>query len=79
MRCATFLAGRAKAMRLILTIGVLISLSAAAGAAPVHRAKLPAHSASTPQPTTAQKGFAVPGWSDAQTRQWIDDATGPRD
>jgi hypothetical protein len=25
------------------------------------------------------KNYAVPGWSDEQTRDWIDNATGPKD
>jgi hypothetical protein len=25
------------------------------------------------------KDYAVPGWSDAQTQYWIDNATGPKD
>jgi hypothetical protein len=25
------------------------------------------------------KSYAVPGWSDEQTQNWIDDATGPKD
>jgi hypothetical protein len=27
----------------------------------------------------AGKGYAVPGWTDEQTRYWIDNATGPKD
>ena len=25
------------------------------------------------------KGYAIPGWTDEQTRYWIDSATGPKD
>jgi hypothetical protein len=25
------------------------------------------------------KGYAVPGWTDEETRYWIDNATGPKD
>jgi hypothetical protein len=25
------------------------------------------------------KGYAIPGWTDEQTRYWIDNATGPKD
>jgi hypothetical protein len=27
----------------------------------------------------AGKSYAVPGWSDEQTQNWIDNATGPKD
>jgi hypothetical protein len=27
----------------------------------------------------AGKNYAVPGWSDEQTQNWIDNATGPKD
>ena len=33
-------------------------------------------------PTTlsgTDKGYAIPGWTDEQTRYWIDSATGPKD
>jgi hypothetical protein len=33
-------------------------------------------------PTTlsgTDKGYAIPGWTDEQTRYWIDNATGPKD
>jgi hypothetical protein len=28
---------------------------------------------------TTGKGYAVPGWTDEQTQNWIDSATGPKD
>jgi hypothetical protein len=30
-----------------------------------------------PRPTLP-RGFAVPGWTDEQTRYWLDSATGPK-
>ncbi len=30
-------------------------------------------------PHRAGKNYAVPGWSDEQTQNWIDNATGPKD
>jgi hypothetical protein len=66
-------------MRLILAIGVLLASCVASEAAPTHHAKPPPRDVRSPQPTTAPGRFAVPGWSDAQTRAWLDDATGPRD
>jgi hypothetical protein len=66
-------------MRLVLTICVLAATCVSAGAAPTHRAKLPERKLHTVDPTPAAKGFAVPGWTDEQTRSWINEASGPRD
>jgi hypothetical protein len=67
-------------MRLILAIGVLIASCVASEAAPTHHLKPPPRVVRAPQGATApSSGFAVPGWSDAQTRAWLDEATGPRD
>ena len=67
------------AMRLIQASGGLIASCVASDAAPTHRAKAPPRDARAPQGATAGGGFAVPGWSEAQTKSWIDEATGPRD
>jgi hypothetical protein len=66
-------------MRLILAISVLIALGASAEAAQAHRPTSPVRQQHPPRPTASSKGFAVPGWTDEQTRAWINDATGPRD
>ena len=66
-------------MRLILTICVLVATCVSVQAAPTHRAKLPARKLHTVDPAPSPKGFAVPGWTDEQTRSWINDASGPRD
>jgi hypothetical protein len=66
-------------MRLILAICVLIASCIATDAAQTRRAKPPPHDTRAPQGATAGGRFAVPGWSDAQTRSWIDEATGPKD
>jgi hypothetical protein len=66
-------------MRLVLTICVLIAFCAPAGAASTHRAKLPERKLHVVDPAPAAKGFAVPGWTDEQTRSWINEASGPRD
>jgi hypothetical protein len=61
-------------MRSVLALGLLIILCASAKAATVHRSKpserhlRPAQRVTVP---TVTKGFAVPGWTDEQTRQWL--------
>jgi hypothetical protein len=58
-------------VRFVLTFGLLISWYASANAAPVHRSKRPAgHMRPDPRPTVPS-GFAVPGWTDEETRQWL--------
>jgi hypothetical protein len=66
-------------MRVVLVVGLLIAWCASADAATVHRAKPPERHSHQGQPVTAPGGFAVPGWTDQQTRSWLNDATGPRD
>jgi hypothetical protein len=70
-------------MRSVLALGLLITLCAFADAATVHRSKLPTvqlrarqHVIVRPsQGVTAPARFAVPGWTDDQTRYWLDNAT----
>jgi hypothetical protein len=65
-------------MRPVLVLGLLITLCASANAATVHRSK-PAtvHHLRTRQHVIVRPsegvtpGFAVPGWTDEQTRQWL--------
>jgi hypothetical protein len=58
-------------MRSILALGLLISWCASANAASVHRSKRPeGHMRQDPRPAVP-KGFAVPGWTDEETRQWL--------
>jgi hypothetical protein len=58
-------------MRSVLTLALLISWCAFADAAPVHRSKrLGGQMRPDPRPTVP-KGFAVPGWTDEETRQWL--------
>ena len=60
------------AMRSVLALGLLITLCAAANAAPLHHAK-PRHSiVSRSQGAPAPARFAVPGWTDEQTEYWLD-------
>ena len=47
-------------------------------AAPVHRSKRPPDHLRPVQRVTVPK-VAVPGWTDEETRYWLDQATGPKD
>ena len=62
-------------MRSVLALGRLITLCASADAATVHRPKPYERHLRPAHPNT---GYAVPGWTDEQTRQWLDNATGPK-
>ena len=64
-------------MRSVLVLGLLITLCAAAGAATVHHFRRP-ESQRPDQRVTVPKGYAVPGWTDEQTRYWLDSASGPK-
>lgn len=70
-------------MRSVLVLGLSISLCASANAATAHRAKPPAGRLRPGHPVTVPKGeaksYAIPGWTDEETRQWLDSATGPKD
>lgn len=65
-------------MRSVLALGLLITLCAFANAAPVHRSKRPVGHLGPVQPVTVPKGYAVPGWTEEQTRSWLDSASGPK-
>jgi hypothetical protein len=61
-------------MRSVLAFGLLIILCATANAARVRRPKLPERHLRPAQRVTVPtvtKGFAVPGWTDEQTRYWL--------
>jgi hypothetical protein len=62
-----------------LALGLLIALCASADAARVHRSKPPHGHSRQGEFVALPKGYAVPGWTDEQTRQWLDNATGPKD
>jgi hypothetical protein len=69
-------------MRPVLALGLLIFLCASANAATVHRSKPGAAHLRMRQPVIVrpnQNGtaprFAVPGWTDEQTKQWLDNAS----
>jgi hypothetical protein len=69
----------ANMMRSVLVLSLLITWCASANAATVHRAKPPEGHLRPGQRVTVPKGYAVPGWTDEQTRYWLDSATGPKD
>lgn len=67
-------------MRSVLALGLLITWCASADAATVHRSKsrARAHQPVTVRPgqrVTAPTSFAIPGWTDEQTRDWLDNAS----
>ncbi len=76
-------------MRSVLALGLLMAWCASADAATVRRSKLPERHVRSSQRVTipqsyapndyAPKSYSVPGWSEEQTRRWLDDATGPKD
>lgn len=72
-----------KVMRFVLALGLLIAFCASTDAATAHRAKprhfivRPSHLIVHPSQDVTGPGrrFAVPGWSDQQTENWLDGAT----
>lgn len=65
-------------MRSVLAFGLLITLCAFANAATARRFRPPESHPRPVQRVTVPKGYAVPGWTDEQTRSWLDNATGPK-
>jgi hypothetical protein len=66
-------------MRSVLALGLLIAWCGSAGAATLRRPKSPEKYPRPSQMVTTPKSYAVPGWTEEQTRKWLDDATGPKD
>jgi hypothetical protein len=67
-------------MRSVLAAGLLIALCASATAAGMHppstvHLRALQHFSVPPSQNVAHPQFAVPGWSDEQTRRWLDDAS----
>jgi hypothetical protein len=58
-------------MRSVLALGLLITLCASADAATVLRSKRPVGHLRPVQRVTVPKGYAVPGWTDEETRKWL--------
>ncbi len=67
----------------LLAFGLLLALSESANAAPAHRLRARPHVIATPgqvnpgSAVSAPNGarVAVPGWSDEDTRRWLDKAS----
>jgi hypothetical protein len=57
-------------MRSVLALG-LLSMMVSANAAPVHHSKLPEGHLRPSRRVTVRKGYAVPGWTDEETRYWL--------
>ena len=59
-------------MRAVLAVGLLITLCASANAAAVHRFEpREGHLRPVQRVTAPTRRFAVPGWTDEETRQWL--------
>ena len=61
-------------MRSVLALGLLITLCASANAATVRRFKPPEGHLRLRERVTVPsvtKGFAVPGWTEEETRKWL--------
>jgi hypothetical protein len=58
-------------MRSVLTLCLLIGLCAAANATTVHHSRPKGHLLRHGQRVPVPSGFAVPGWTDEETRQWL--------
>jgi hypothetical protein len=68
------------AVRYVLALGLLITLCASANGATAHRLKWPAHAhprvtVRPSQRVTAPTRFAIPGWTDEETQDWLDNAS----
>lgn len=66
-------------MRSVLALSLLIALGASANAAKVHQSKPQLGHLRPAQPAAVSKGYAVPGWTDEQTRNWLDSFHGGTD
>ncbi|QPF81615.1 hypothetical protein IC762_17460 [Bradyrhizobium genosp. L] len=65
-------------MRFALALGLLLALGASASAAPAHHLHARRPAAARPPAAadvTPKARFAVPGWSDEDTRKWLDNAS----
>jgi hypothetical protein len=63
-------------MRAVLALGLLITVCASANAATVHTFKSPkGHLRPVQHVIGPSPRFAVPGWTDEETRQWLYDGS----
>jgi hypothetical protein len=58
-------------MRSVLALGLLVTLCTSANAATVHRSRPPERHLRPLQRIIVPKGYAVPGWTDEETRKWL--------
>jgi hypothetical protein len=58
-------------IRSVLALGLLVTLSASANAATVHRSRLPVARLHPVQRVTVPERYTVPGWTDEETRKWM--------
>jgi hypothetical protein len=65
-------------MRSVLAVGLLITLCASANAATVRRAKPHPGHVRPSLHVTVPRGYAVPGSTHEETRQWLNEASGPK-
>ena len=66
-------------MRSVLALGLLIALCASATAAKVNHSKPHAGHIRAAQAVAVPKGYAVPGWTEEPTRNWLDSFHGGTD
>jgi hypothetical protein len=59
------------AMRAVFALGLLIALGTAANAATMLRSKSAASHLRPSQRVIIPKSYAVPGWTDEETRKWL--------
>jgi hypothetical protein len=65
-------------MRSFFALGILIALSASANAEKVHHSK-PHTGHVRPSQPLAVPSYTVPGWTEEQTRNWMDSYHGTTD
>jgi hypothetical protein len=66
-------------MRFFLALSLSIALCGSANAAKLHHAKLRAENPRAAHSVVTPKGFAVPGWTEEQTRYWLNSFHGGTD
>lgn len=66
-------------MRSVLALGLLVAFCTCASAAKVHHYKPDAGHVRAAQPVGGPKSYAVPGWMEQQTRDWMDSHHGGTD
>jgi hypothetical protein len=59
-------------MRTVLALALFMTLCSSANAAMMHRPKRPQGHSRPRRRVTVTKGYAVPGWTDEETRYWLD-------